>query len=219
MTTNFLGLDLPTVSVTIGPEWATKINQALEVVDEHDHSDGKGAKIPSSGLNINSDLSFNSNSLISLQKAAFSSLSTPLTGATNTNNVHVSLGDLYYTNSSGVAVQITDGGTVAGSGSASFEAFENNLVNSDIVIAPSSSFTFLEVNTEASRNITLPLANSVSSGRFYVVKDISGQSNSNNITLLTSGSDTVDGSSSLALKSNYGSTWVVSNGTDSWYIA
>lgn len=55
MTTPNMGLDLPVVSTTPGPQWATKNNAALEVIDEHDHSSGKGAAIPSTAIEWTDD--------------------------------------------------------------------------------------------------------------------------------------------------------------------
>lgn len=38
--------------------WGALINTALTLNDSHDHSPGKGVKVPTAGLNINADLSF-----------------------------------------------------------------------------------------------------------------------------------------------------------------
>lgn len=48
-TTN-MGLVLPTVGVTTGPDWATLINNAFETVDAHDHGPGKGVQISNAGI-------------------------------------------------------------------------------------------------------------------------------------------------------------------------
>jgi hypothetical protein len=49
MATANMNLSLPTVSVTIGPTWATQLNTALETVDVHDHTSGKGVQVPLPG--------------------------------------------------------------------------------------------------------------------------------------------------------------------------
>ena len=219
MATNFLGLDLPTVSVTLGPEWATKINDAFEVIDLHDHSSGKGVQVPTSGLNINANLDFNEYKPFDLMATQYKSQASELTGSSNINSVYVKTGDLYYTNNSGVAVQITSGGSVVTSAGA-IQTVEIQGIVGDVVIGPADTYVYLTVDTTSARQITLPLANSVASGRIYIIKDISGQANTNNITLVTQGSDTIDGSSSNYIyDSDYGSFWVVGDGVDAWYVS
>ena len=56
-TTNML-LVLPTPGQQLGPTWATNLNTALELVDEHDHTSGKGKKIGVAALTIDADLDF-----------------------------------------------------------------------------------------------------------------------------------------------------------------
>lgn len=218
MATLFLNLDLPTPSVTLGPEWASEINTAFEVIDEHDHSSGKGKQVPTSGLNINADLDFQTFRATSLGSTKFENLSATLTGAPYAGSVYVASGDLYYTNTSGIAVQITAGGSLPTTPGAvqSLERFD---VSGDVTISPSDTFVYLSVDTTIDREITLPLAASVSDGRIFIIKDISGQSNSNPITLVAAGSDTVDGDASVILESDYGSWWVVGDSVSRWSIS
>lgn len=218
MATNFLNLDLPIVSVTLGPEWANQSNAAFEVIDGHDHTSGKGALVPTSGLNINANMDFNENSAFNLLKVSLISNSTTLTGNTNANSVYVTSGNLFFTNSSGNAVQITSGGSIATS-PGSIQSAELQGVVGNITISPSDTFVFLEVDTSAARTITLPLSSSVVSGRIYIVKDASGLSNTNPITITPAGADTIDGAASFTYNSNFGSFWLVGNGALSWHVA
>lgn len=118
MATANLGMDLPTVSSTLGPAWATKLNAALELLDAHDHTSGKGARVPSAGLNIDADLPFNSKNATLLRTVRFASQSGALAVSTDLGCVYNVNGDLYWNNGSGTAVQITSGASVnAGSGS------------------------------------------------------------------------------------------------------
>ena len=218
MATPNMNLELPTVSVTIGPDWANQINTALESIDIHDHSSGKGVKIPSSGLNINADVVFNDNMASSLKATKFEEQSAALTGASNTNAVHSVSGDLYFTNGSGIAIQLTSGGAIAALPGAA-QTFEYVDVAANVTIGPADSFVFLSTDTTASRTITLPLANSVASGRIYIIKDKSSNSESFPISVATQGSDTIDGASSASLSSNYESWTIVGDGSGAWYIS
>lgn len=111
MTTPNMSLSLPIVSTTIGPTWASELNTALELVDEHDHSSGSGVRINPSGLNINATLEINSNDLTEINSLA---LDNRTTAPTTSRSVYAKSGDLYYRNNSGVEVQVTNGPSIAG---------------------------------------------------------------------------------------------------------
>lgn len=212
-----MNLNLPEVLVDLGPEWAQEINTAFEVIDEHDHSSGKGVSIKTSGIEINADLTFSNYSATNLNSAKFRNLSASLSGVSNSNSVYTSSGDLYFTNSSGVAIQITSGGSIV-STPAAVQSLEVTDLSSNLTISPSDTFVFISVDTSASRDITLPLASSVSRGRIYVIKDVDGLSDTNVINLLTQGSDTVEGESSLVLNSPNAATWFIGDGISSWHL-
>ena len=215
--TSNMNLNLPTVSTTVGPDWATALNTALEAVDEHDHSSSKGVKITPAGININTDLNISNNVFYNFKSTRFQEQSAALTGSANTNALHSVSGNLYFTNGSGTAIQLTDGGSIASSpGSAS--VFETEDVSSSPTISNSDTFVLLLVDTSSARTITLPLASGVSACRTYIVKDISGNSETNNITVDIQGSDTIDGASSQTLNSNYGSWFISGDGSSAWYI-
>lgn len=110
-----MNLTVPSVGVTVGPEYANQINASLNIIDSHDHSAGNGVKITPSGLNINSDLPFSENNLTSVRSVRFTSQSTPLALTTDLDCLYTSGVDLYYNDGNGNQVQITSGGGVAGS--------------------------------------------------------------------------------------------------------
>ena len=218
MATTFMNLNLPTPTVTLGPEWANEINAAFEVIDQHDHTSDKGQKVPTAGLNINENLDFNSNKAQSVEALQLVNLTSVLSGATNASSLYTSNGNLYYTNSSGVSIQMTTGGSIISTPS-SASTFETVSVNSDLSIAPSSTFVYLIVDTTLNRTITLPSASSVSAGRIYIVKDASGQSLDNPITVTAQTGETIDNELSKQLNSECGSWMIVGDGIDSWYIS
>lgn len=114
-TTPNMLLDLADPTVTPGPEWANKINEAFEVVDDHDHTGDKGKRIPIIGVDVNQDVDMQANELINTTSVQFENLDTPLSGALNTVKTQVVDGNLWFTNAGGVPVQITDGNSIISS--------------------------------------------------------------------------------------------------------
>lgn len=105
-----------------GPDYANNQVAGNNVIDGHDHSNGKGVPVNPSGLNINADLPFNSNNATLLRSARFvpqgSAISLPTdlsclyTVANNTTG-----SDLYFNQGNGTQVQITANGAVFASSS------------------------------------------------------------------------------------------------------
>lgn len=215
--TPFMNLTLPTVSVTLGPQWATELNNALAVVDEHDHSSGKGTQIKTAGLNINADLSFNDFRAFGLLSTKFSEQLATLSGASNALSLFAYNGNLYWVSGAGSPVQLTAGGSIIPTPSA-VETMDYSTVSSDLVINPAASLVVLAVDTTALRTITLPSAAAVSAGRIYIVKDATGNSETNAITIFPDGADIIDGELSLSLGSAYGSWYLITNGIDRWLV-
>jgi len=113
MATTFMGLTLPLVSQTPGPEWASTINSDLSLIDSHNHTSGFGAPITTAALSIDADLDLNGFGLTTVSSLGLRVPSTPPT----TSSVYSdSVGDLYYTNSAGQPVRITNGPNIVGSG-------------------------------------------------------------------------------------------------------
>lgn len=73
------------------------------------------------------------------------------------------------------------------------------------------------VNRAGAVTITLPSAE-VRPGRSYTIKDESGAANSNNITVATEGSETIDGSATDTISDNYGGALYYSDGSN-WFNA
>ena len=76
----------------------------------------------------------------------------------------------------------------------------------------------LGVSASTALDIRLPLASGFSAGQYFVVKDEAGNANSFNITVRASGSDTIDGNSSIILKSPYAAVNIYSNGTNKFFV-
>jgi len=77
ISTPSMGLQKPEVTVTPGPQWATDLNASLDLLDTHDHSNGKGVKITPAGININTNLTFNTNFATNAGGYQFAMVSAP----------------------------------------------------------------------------------------------------------------------------------------------
>lgn len=217
-TTTFMNLSLPDPSITLGPTWATQLNAAFATVDSHDHSNGKGTTVKTAGITINSALTFNNFSATNLKSAQFQTQASPLSGTINSQSVWSINGDLYYTNNTGAAVQITSGGALVPS-SGSAETFAYASVNSDadlsniiyankVAIAVSSSSTGI--------TITLPPAGSVTAGRVYAINDFTGNSETYPITIVPVGLDVINNETTATIDSNFATMFLISDGSDRW---
>lgn len=109
-TTPLMLLVLPDPTITTGPEWATLLNQAINVIDNHDHSSGKGAKITPSGLNVNEQLPMNDNDLIDARSLRVSQQPSPIADPADLRALYAVGDELYYNDGSGNQIQLTSSG-------------------------------------------------------------------------------------------------------------
>jgi hypothetical protein len=110
-----MNLPVPGVGTESGPTYATDINNSLTLVDQHDHSPGKGVQITPAGLNINTALTLNNNPLTNIKSLTF----TAQTSNSTLQTLYVAPGtetpltnDLWFTDGNGNNVQITSNGQV-----------------------------------------------------------------------------------------------------------
>lgn len=212
MATLNMSLNLPTVSVTAGPTYATQLNTAFETIDLHDHTSGKGVQVPTAGININADLEFNSSAAKELKFIGLESQGS----APSTNlSVYVdSSNDLYFKNSSGTSVQITNGSSLAAVGSGVITYSE--ITSSPYSVLTSDAQKILGVNTTTAKTLNLPAATNV---MWFTIKDISGQAATNNISVAPNGTDTIDGVNATAtINETYASRVLISDGVSAWYL-
>lgn len=66
--------------------------------------------------------------------------------------------------------------------------------------------------------LRLPDAAVLTDGHTYIIKDEGGEASTNNITVLASGSQTIDGENSLVLESSYASFSLYCNGINKYYV-
>ena len=211
-----MNLILPVPTVSLGPQWASQLNAALTLIDEHDHSSGKGRRITPLGLNINSDLSIGSQNRLQLRSARFDNHGSTLAEAQDIRSLSVVNGDLYYNNGAGVPVQITTGTSVNASPTAGpATQFERvNQSSATLTINPTSTYSFIDCNTASNAiTINLPAANAVAAGRFYVV----GTKGANLVTVVPDGSDTIAGvAANQIINPSGNSHFFISDGSSNW---
>lgn len=113
MITSYMSISLPSVSVTLGPAWASQINAALVALDSHNHSPGYGQGVPTAGLDINADLGFNGWNATLLRSVRFGAQGSALAQPTDIGCAYVQGVDLYYNDINGNAIRLTANGQVA----------------------------------------------------------------------------------------------------------
>lgn len=212
-TTPYMSLDLPVPEVTLGPEWAEDLNVALELVDSHDHTPGKGASLTQLSLTINGDLEFNDYSITELHSSRFATQLSALVGINDKGCVYNLNGNLYYNNNAGVAVQITNGGSIASVGSGIISAFSPGAY--PYTVLSSNAQQVIVVDTSAARTLNLPAA---STAMFFMVKDGVGSAQTNNVSVVPDGTDTIDSANTTyVLDYNFGCIGFVSDGISKWH--
>ena len=95
-------------------------------------------------------------------------------------------------------------------------SYSRTAVTSTVTASVSSKI--LGVSASSGIDIRLPSAASYVAGQNFIVKDEGGNSNVNNITIRTSGSQTIDGNNSIVLESPYAAVNIYSDGTSKFFI-
>ena len=89
--------------------WDTILTALFLLVDAHDHTTGKGAPVPSAGLDIDATLTFNEQRATDLGGVAFDNLASPI--SSGGYEIFTSGGNFYFRNAT-TNVQITSGATL-----------------------------------------------------------------------------------------------------------
>jgi hypothetical protein len=113
MPTPNMNLLLPTPTVTVGPTYAQENNDALTLVDSHDHTSGKGTRVPTAGMNINADLTFAGFNATTLRSVRLSTQGAALSVGSDVGCLYMVGNDLWWNSGTGQQVQITIGANLA----------------------------------------------------------------------------------------------------------
>lgn len=207
-----MSLELPVVGVTVGPTYGTLNNVAFTAIDTHDHTSGKGVQVPTSGININATLQFNSNAATELTYLGLEAQSSP---PSDNLSVYVdNSNDLYFKNVSGTSVQITSGSAIAavGTGVITFSA----LSSYPYAVQTGDAQKILGVDTSAARTLNLPAATNV---MWFGIKDTVGSAATNNISITPNGTDTIEGvNATIAINETLSARILISDGVSAWYF-
>ena len=211
----YLNLTLPDVGSTLGPTWATTLNDAFIDLDDHDHST-QGKSIPTAGLNLNADLEFNGYSATELKYGVFEDQGS---ASTTSRSLYSKGNDLYWRNTS-TSVQITKDGAVKGD--FGYFNYYTTGTSATYTIPAAVAYSFINAGGTGTTTvgITLPSASTVAAGRFYTFKDGGGAAGTRAVTITAAGTDTIDGGTAggaISISTNYGHALVVSDGSSKWY--
>lgn len=213
------GILIPIVGSDPGPDYASHVSDALTKLAHLTHTGASnldGYQIPAAGLNVNADVSIQSNNLTALRSIRYTSQASTLAGSGDIDCVYVSGNNLFYNNGSGTPVQLTSGNSLNVTTSNNFSI---TTTTTNLTINPAATTIFVACDTSGgSLIVTLPLANAVPTGRFYIVKDAVGVADTDPITINPAGSDTLDGASGYTLNAPLNSVMFVSNGTNRWHV-
>lgn len=107
-----IGIVLPSLGGDSGI-WDDEINAGLTLIDAHDHTSGKGVRVPVSGLNINADVSLGSTwGITNANRVSFALVAPPSTNRSvfvGDGTGGTVSGELYWRTNSGSNVRVTNG--------------------------------------------------------------------------------------------------------------
>lgn len=108
-----MNLTLPVPNQTSDLEAAELLVAAIETIDSHTHTNGKGEKIPSAGLNINGTVDANDEGFTNTKFVKLTNLTTEQSELTLA--LYAKNGDLIFRNSTNEEIALTTGTSVGGS--------------------------------------------------------------------------------------------------------
>ena len=85
-------------------------------------------------------------------------------------------------------------------------------------ITASTSARIMGVSASSALEIRLPAASGYTAGQHFTIKDEAGNSNTNNITILATGAETIDGRTSIVLESPYSAVNIYTDGSSKFFI-
>lgn len=105
-----LQIDMKRISIASGADQASYINAGLEVLDDHDHTEGKGTRITPEGFLINDDFNMNGHYIINSGGITFTDRDDNFTS----QGWFVKSGNFYIRDGLGNIIQLTEGNDFIG---------------------------------------------------------------------------------------------------------
>lgn len=207
-----MNLDLPAVSATLGPEWASLLNAALQIIEEHDHSSDDGNPVTPAGILINAALNFVNNQIQNAKSLGlYAKLVADLTHLGSLQRIG---GDVYWINSAGASVRLTNGSVIATSGTGVLSPSVPASYPYTILTTDAQAVKIFD--TSAARTGLLPAA---TTAMMVGIKDGTGTASTYNITITPNGTDTIDGvNADYLIQEDFGMRFFLSDGVSKWYV-
>lgn len=219
-TTPNLSLELDTPGVTPGLTEANHAESNKTTLDNHDHTSGKGTRVPTLGINVNADLSFNSYAATSLRMSRYVNLGAEPTAGDDVRAVYVYDNNLWFIRHDGTKVKITNGGVLNAS-ALNADTYIQQAVSTNITINPAATYTQLLVDSSVGAlTITLSAASSFTAGRYFIITDVGNGANTITIAPDTVAPDTINGiTGNRVFKMKYGEVKLTRIATTKWSLA
>lgn len=217
-----MGLPIPTLDDP-GPDYAQNVNESLRLISYHNH-DGSvngGSVIDLSQQACFDDLSLNENNLINVKSLRMLSQPSALVGAQDINCLYVNDNVLGFNNSNGIFVPIVEGTSLVVTGL--LTNFSARDISASTSILPTDTYNLINVDTSTNViTINLPIAAAivpVPAMRLYIIRDISDNAGTNNITLHCATGNTWgdSGSANFVISNNGGYVGIYTDGVSKWY--
>lgn len=175
-----MNLVISTINVDSGLLWEQNLNSSLLTIDQHNHTAGSGAQIPTAGLNINSDLPLNSNNLTFARSVRFAVQSSPLSTGADLSCLYSSgaAGNLFFNDGAGNQIQITSGGNV----NATSSGISSGTATASFV----SSVLVVDAATNTPANIkcaSILMGNNIAASNYLTLSPPSAMASSFDLTL------------------------------------
>lgn len=141
----------PVPGMDPGPDYADNLESSLDIIDQHNHSAGQGVLIQPNGINISSDLPFNSNNAVTLRSVRFLSQLSPIPNtAPDVGILYVSGNELWYNDyTGGNQVQITTNGLINATSSGISSGTATAAFSGGVLVVKSSSTSFANVDLQS----------------------------------------------------------------------
>lgn len=123
-----------------------------------------------------------------------------------------------FNNDNTTALEVDYQGNLALGGGVKVKSLHAQAGTANVITVTANDYYIGVDSTLAAKTVNLPAATTVGAGKQYVVKDESGTATTNNISIVASGSDLIDGSASQSLTVNYESVTLVCDGVSKWFI-